>query len=196
MNIPNQLTIFRIFLTFVFMAFLYTHGVMAKTLALFTFLLASLTDALDGYIAKKTNQITDFGRLMDPIADKILVLAALLAFVERGVVPAWIVVLIMFREVAVTGLRFLALSKGKVLQAETGGKHKTVWQLAAIIVILLFFIFREGGAAKFGFWNNGVETLYKNGIFVIMLVALTLTLASGITYFVKNKGVYSNEKAD
>ena len=153
MNLPNKLTILRIVLTFIFMAFLYTHGVLAKTLALCVFLLASITDALDGYIAKKNNQITDFGRLMDPIADKILVLAALLAFVERGVVPAWMVVIIIFREVTVTGLRFLALSKGKVLQADSGGKHKTIWQILAITIILLFFIFREGGTAKFGFWN-------------------------------------------
>jgi CDP-diacylglycerol---glycerol-3-phosphate 3-phosphatidyltransferase len=196
MNLPNKLTILRIVLTFVFMGFLYTKGVAAKTCALATFLAASLTDALDGYLAKKYNQVTDFGRLMDPIADKILVLAALLAFVERGVVPAWMVVLIIFREVTVTGLRLLALSKGKVLQAETGGKHKTIWQLSAIIVILLFIILREGGVSKFGFWNTGVESLYKNGIFVIMLIAVILTLASGIAYFIKNKEVYSNEEAD
>ncbi len=133
---------------------------------------------------------------MDPIADKILVLAALLAFVERGVVPAWMVVIIIFREVAVTGLRVLALTKGKVLQADGGGKHKTVWQLLTIMIILSFFIFKEGGAAKFKFWTAGAEILYKDAIFVIMLVAVILTLASGITYFVKNKEAYSNEKAD
>ena len=196
MNIPNKLTVSRIALTFIFMAFLYMHGVMAKTLALCVFLLASLTDALDGYIAKQNNQVTDFGRLMDPVADKVLVLAALLAFVERGVVPAWIVVLIIFREITVTGLRVLALTKGRVLQADRGGKSKTVWQLSAIVVILLFLIFKEGGPEKFKFWNTGVEVLYKDAIFVIMLIAVALTLASGITYFIKNKGVYSNEKAD
>ena len=196
MNLPNKLTISRIALTFIFMAFLYTPGVLARTLALCVFLLASLTDALDGYLAKKNNQITDFGRLMDPVADKVLVLAALLAFVERGVVPAWIVVLIIFREITVTGLRVLALTKGRVLQADRGGKSKTAWQLSAIIIILLFLIFKEGGAAKFKFWSPGVEVLYKNAIFVIMLIALTLTLASGKKYLIKNKGVYSNEKAN
>ena len=195
MNLPNKLTISRIALTFIFMAFLYTHGVLAKTLALCVFLLASLTDALDGYIAKKNNQITDFGRLMDPVADKVLVLAALLAFVERGVIPAWIVVLIMFREITVTGLRVLALTKGRVLQADHGGKSKTIWQLSAIITILLFLIFKEGGPAKFKFWNSGVEVLYKDAIFVIMLIALTLTLVSGIKYFIKNWEVCSNAKA-
>jgi CDP-diacylglycerol--glycerol-3-phosphate 3-phosphatidyltransferase len=177
------------------MAFLYAHGVAAKVLALVTFLAASLTDALDGYLAKKNNQITDFGRLMDPIADKILVLAALLAFVERGVVPAWMVVLIIFREVTVTGLRLRALSRGKVIQADSAGKHKTVWQLLAITAILFFLIFREGGSAKFWFWNSRVESIYSSAIFVIMLVAVILTLASGITYFMKNKEVYSDEEA-
>ena len=196
MNIPNKLTVSRIALTFIFMAFLYMHGVMAKTLALCVFLLASLTDVLDGYIAKQNNQMTDFGRLMDPVADKILVLAALLAFVERGVIPAWIVVIIIFREITVTGLRVLALTKGRVLQADRGGKSKTIWQLSAIIIILLFLIFKEGGAAKFKFWNTGAEVLYKDAIFVIMLIVLILTLASGITYLIKNKEVYSNEKAD
>jgi CDP-diacylglycerol--glycerol-3-phosphate 3-phosphatidyltransferase len=195
-NLPNKLTVSRIILTFVFMGFLYTHGILAKTLALVVFLFASLTDALDGYIAKKNNQITDFGRLMDPIADKILVLAALLAFVERGLVPAWMVVIIIFREVVVTGLRVLALTKGEVLPADRVGKHKTVWQLSAITAILLFLIFREGGAAKFKFWNAGTEVLYKNAIFVIMLIAVVLTLASGIRYFIKNREVYSNEKTD
>ena len=196
MNLPNKLTILRIALTFVFMGFLYIHGVMAKAFALVIFLSASLTDALDGYIAKKRKQITDFGRLMDPIADKILVLAALLAFVEKGVVPAWMVVLIIFRETAVTGLRLRALTKGKVLQAEGGGKQKTAWQLLAIVIILLFLIFREGGAAKFGFWNHSVEVLYKNAIFVIMLIVVIITLVSGIAYFKKNKEVFSYEETD
>ena len=196
MNLPNKLTLTRIALTFVFMGFLYTSGVTAKVLALFTFVLASLTDALDGYLAKKYNQMTDFGRLMDPIADKILVLAALLAFVERGVVPAWIVVIIILREVTVTGLRLLALTKGKVLQAEVGGKHKTVWQLSTIIIILFFFIFKEGGNAAFNFWNAGVEALYKDVIFAIMLVVVILTLSSGIKYLVKNREVYSNEETN
>ncbi|MFA6321181.1 MAG: CDP-diacylglycerol--glycerol-3-phosphate 3-phosphatidyltransferase [Candidatus Omnitrophota bacterium] len=196
MNLPNKLTILRIVLTFVFMVFLYSQGVAAKILALVTFLAAALTDALDGYLAKKNNQVTDFGRLMDPIADKVLVLAALLAFVERGVVPAWMVVLIIFREVAVTGLRLLALSKGKVIQADGGGKHKTVWQLLTIIVILIFFVLKEGGSAQFKFWTPDMENLYRDFIFIIMLIAVTFTLTSGIAYLVKNREVYSNEKAD
>ncbi len=196
MNLPNKLTVSRILLTFVFMVFLYTNGVPAKALALVTFLLASFTDALDGYLAKKSGQVTDFGRLMDPIADKILVLSALLAFVEKGIIPAWMVVIIIFRDVTVTGLRILAMSKGKVISSDGGGKNKTAWQLLTIIVILVFLMLKEGGGRAFAFWNAGFEHGYRDTIYLIMLVAVTLTLISGIRYLVKNRRVYSNAKTD
>jgi len=115
MTLPDKLTVSRIFLTFVFMFFLFSSGVLAKTLALFTFLLASLTDFLDGFIAKGRNIGTDFGKLMDPIADKILVLAAFLAFVEMRLVPAWMVLIIILREITITGLRIRALARGRVI---------------------------------------------------------------------------------
>jgi len=194
MNLPNKLTVSRIVLTFVFMLFLFSRGVLAKSLALFTFLLASFTDYLDGHIAKTRNEITDFGRLMDPIADKILILSAFLAFVEMELIPAWMVVVIFFREAAITGLRVAALTKGKVIQSDDGGKHKTVSQVIAIFAILLFIIFREAGIKVFRFWNEGIERVYKDAIFVWMLVTIILTLISGISYLVKNKGVYINAK--
>lgn len=192
MNLPNKLTILRIALVGVFMFFLFAQGVVAKTLALATFLLASLTDFLDGYIAKKYNMVTDFGRLMDPIADKILVLSAFLAFVEMEIIPAWMVVIIVFREVAVTGLRISALTKGKVIAADDGGKHKMISQVFCILAILFFLIFREAGIRVFDFWNDTTERIYKDAIFVMMLVTTAFTLVSGAAYLVKNKGVYLN----
>ncbi|MFA5146364.1 MAG: CDP-diacylglycerol--glycerol-3-phosphate 3-phosphatidyltransferase [Candidatus Omnitrophota bacterium] len=194
MNLPNKLTISRIALTVIFMFFLFANGLLAKTFALMVFLAASLTDLLDGYFAKRDNQITDFGRLMDPIADKILVLSAFLAFVEMELVPAWMVVVIIFREVAVTGLRVLALTKGRVIQSDDGGKHKTVSQFAAIFAILLFLIFREAGMKVFEFWSDRTEVLYKNTIFALMCITVVLTLISGVSYLVKNREVYTNEK--
>jgi CDP-diacylglycerol---glycerol-3-phosphate 3-phosphatidyltransferase len=196
MNLPNKLTILRIILVGVFMFFLFFHGVWAKTLALITFLAASFTDFLDGYLAKKNNMVTSFGKLMDPIADKILVLAAFLAFVEMELIPAWMVVIIIFREAIVTGLRITALTQGKVLAAEDGGKHKMVSQVFSIFAILLFIIFKEAGIKVFGFWNGSTERAYKDIIFLLMLVTTSLTLASGISYLIKNKGVYFNAKAD
>lgn len=195
MNIPNQLTILRIILTAAFIIFVFLAGFTAKIAAFIVFLLASITDALDGYIAKRNNQITDFGKLMDPIADKILVLSAFLAFVELGIVQAWMVVIIIFREVAVTALRGMALAKGKVISSSGGGKHKTVWQMLVIFIILLFLIFNEGPSRIFRFWTASVSSVYKDMIFILMCVTVILTLASGISYFVKNKEVYSNEKA-
>lgn len=198
MNLPNKLTILRILLAFVFILFLFIHGLGAKVTALAIFLLASATDALDGYLAKKYGQITDFGRLMDPIADKILILSAFLAFVELGLVPAWMVIIIIFREVAITGLRLLALGKGRVIAADAGGKHKTVSQMLAITAILLFLILRDAGSKVFGFWSARAQDLYKEGIYVLMLITVALTLISGISYLIKNREVYSNadEKTD
>ncbi|MDP3791164.1 MAG: CDP-diacylglycerol--glycerol-3-phosphate 3-phosphatidyltransferase [Candidatus Omnitrophota bacterium] len=195
MNLPNKLTILRIALVGVFMLFLFLHGVWAKTLALITFLTASLTDFLDGYIAKKNNMVTSFGKLMDPIADKILVLAAFLAFVEMELVPAWMIVIIIFREAVVTGLRITALTQGKVLAAEDGGKQKMVSQVFSIIAILLFIIFREAGIKVFGFWSDSTEMVYKDAIFILMLITTFLTLISGMSYLIKNKGVYFNAKS-
>ncbi len=196
MTLPDALTISRIILTFVFIFFLFSNGILAKMLALFIFLIASLTDFLDGFIAKERNISTDFGKLMDPIADKILVLASFLAFVEMRLIPAWMVVIIIFREVAITGLRVLALTKGKIIPADESGKHKMVSQVTAILAILLFLIFREVGIKVFNFWNPGTERVYRDTIFVLMLITVFMTLISGLLYLVKNKGVYYNAKAN
>lgn len=196
MNLANQLTVSRIFLTFVFMWFLFSAGVTAKVLALTVFLLASLTDFLDGFIAKSRNMTSDFGRLMDPIADKVLVLAAFLAFVEMKLVPAWMVLVIVLREVSVTGLRIAALGQKKVIPADEGGKHKMVSQILSIFMILLFIIFREAGIKIFGFWTPETERIYRDAIFVLMSVTVVLTVVSGASYLLKNREVYSNAKKD
>jgi len=194
MNIANKLTISRIVLTFIFMAFLFMKGLTFKILALATFSLAAWTDFLDGYLAKRRNEISDFGKFMDPIADKILVLSAFLAFVEMKLVPAWIVVIIVFREFLITGLRIIALARGEVIEAGMGGKHKTVSQIVSIYVILFFIIFRESSTRVFGFWNENLEFLLKEIIFYLMLFTAFLTLASGISYLVKNRRFFWNEK--
>ena len=195
MTLPDKLTISRIVLTFVLMFFLFLPGLTAKVLALAIFIAASFTDFLDGFIAKGRNISTDFGKLMDPIADKILVLASFVAFVELELIPAWMVVIIILREVTITGLRAFALTRGKVIAADEAGKHKMVSQVAAILAILLFLVFREAGIKVFGFWNQKFEAIYKDTIFGFMFVTVLLTLVSGIDYLIKNRGVY-NEKAD
>ncbi|MBN1353122.1 MAG: CDP-diacylglycerol--glycerol-3-phosphate 3-phosphatidyltransferase [Candidatus Omnitrophica bacterium] len=192
MNIANKLTISRIFLTFVFMIFLFFKGPVFKVLALLTFMLASWTDFLDGFLAKKRNEISVFGKFMDPIADKVLVISAFLAFVEMKLVPAWIIVIVVSREFIITGLRLIALAKGEIIEAAIAGKHKTVSQMLSIYVILLFIIFREVGNNIFKFWSPGTDHLFKNVIFFMMVITALLTLISGMSYIIKNKGLFLN----
>ena len=194
MNIANKLTISRIVLTFIFMFFLFSKGLTFKILALATFVVASATDFLDGWLAKRRNEVSDFGKLMDPIADKVLTLSAFLAFVEMKLIPAWIVVVIVFREFTITGLRLVALAKHEVIEAETAGKHKTVSQMVSIYVILFFIIFKESSITVFGFWNEGLEYLLGRIIFYMMLVTALLTVASGISCLVRNKRFFTGAK--
>lgn len=188
MNLPNKLTILRIALTVVFLFFLFAHGIIYKLLAFFTFLTAALTDFFDGYIAKKYNMISDFGRLMDPIADKILTISAFLAFVEMGLIHAWMVIVIIFREFVVTGMRLLALQKNQVIEATLCGKHKTVSQMTAIFIILIFLIFREVGESL-EFWTQPFQSAFMNVIFVLMLITVILTVVSGTSFFLRNRKI-------
>ncbi|MDP8260607.1 MAG: CDP-diacylglycerol--glycerol-3-phosphate 3-phosphatidyltransferase [Candidatus Gygaella obscura] len=186
MNLANKITVLRIVLTFVFMFFLFLEGFIFKVVAFVVFSLAAASDLIDGWIAKTRNQITDFGKIMDPIADKILTLAAFLSFVELQLVPAWMVVVIIFRELIITSLRLFALSKGKVLAAVRAGKHKTVSQVVSIFLILGFIILKEI-FKNMCFWNELGENLYFISIYVVMLVTVVLTLISGISYLWKNR---------
>jgi len=191
MNLPNKLTISRIMLAFVFMFFLFSKGVYAKSLALFTFAMASLTDYYDGAIARKTNQITNLGKILDPIADKVLTLSAFLVFVQMGLVEAWMIVIIIMRELFITGVRLVAVGRGTVLAAERGGKHKTVSQIAAIFLILVFLVVKELSA---GIWTSGLELWFRRIIFYTMFAVVILTLTSAVSFIKKNNRVFLDEK--
>ncbi len=193
MNLPNKLTISRITLTIIFMFFLFMYGALYKILALITFTIAAFTDFLDGHIARKYNLVSDFGRFMDPIADKILVLSAFIAFVELDLVPAWMVMIIMLREFTITGTRLMAFKKNEVIAATMAGKHKTASQIFAIFIILLFIIFREFFQSS-NFWNAVVESHFKLSIFILMFITVLLTRISGISFFVRNKRLFFNAK--
>ena len=186
MNLPNKLTITRIILTFIFIYFISQEGFVAITAATLLFILACLTDFADGYIAKKYHQVSDFGKLMDPIADKFLILAAFLAFVRMQIVENWMVILILGREIIVTSLRIFALSKGKVLTAERAGKHKTVSQMVAIFSILGFIIFKESLYSR-SRWSEAIEIWWRCGIDMLMLITVGLTLISGLSYLWNNR---------
>lgn len=192
MNLPNKLTISRICLTFIFMVFLFSDGMAMKLLALIAFLAASATDYLDGKIARRRNEITDFGKFMDPLADKFLTIAAFLAFVEMGLVPAWMVVLIISRELIITGVRLFAASKGKVMHADPAGKHKTVSQIVAITAILVFIFLKSAGLSFVDDWHGSFEYWYRQVIFILMIITVTLTLISGSSYLYRNRSLFSN----
>ena len=188
MNIANRITMLRIVLTFVFMGLLFAHGLLAKVLSLVVFISAALSDFFDGMIAHRRNMITDFGRLMDPIADKILVLAAFAAFVQMQLIEAWMFVIIVSREILITSLRLFALNKGKVLSAARAGKHKTVSQMAVIFSILGFIVLKEVMLTYFT-WNPDWEKIFRQGIYVLMLLTVGLTLYSGLAYLWENRKI-------
>ncbi len=193
MNLPNQLTILRIILTFVFMFFIFSQGLVFKILALLVFTAAALTDLFDGRIAKARNLITDFGKIMDPIADKILVLAAFLSFIQLQLIPAWTVMVIIFREVMITSLRIFALSKGKVIAASRSGKHKTVSQMTAIFIILISMIVKEA-MLNMSAWQGSFDRVSRSLAYVAMLVTAVLTLISGISYVWDNRKIFTGQR--
>lgn len=188
MNIANRITMSRVALTFVFMFFLFCHGLWAKVASLVVFILAALSDFLDGFIAHRKNMITDFGRLMDPIADKILVLAAFAAFVQIQLIEAWMFTIIVSREILITSLRLFALNKGKVLSATRAGKHKTVSQMLVIFIILGFIVLKEA-MLTYSTWNPLWEKFFRQAIYVLMLITVGLTLYSGISYLWENRKI-------
>lgn len=190
MNIANRITMLRIVLTVVFILFLVWWETVwwTKVISLFIFTLAALSDFFDGRIAKKRNMVTDFGKLMDPIADKILVLSAFAAFLQLRIINVWMFMIIISREILITSLRLFALNKGKVLSVSKAGKHKTFSQMVVIFLILGFIVFQEI-MKRFFIWNPDWDSFSRRGIFVLMLATVGLTLYSGISYLWENRKI-------
>jgi len=194
MNLPNKLTISRIMMTVLFLIVLFVEFSFHYTVALVLFVAASITDILDGTIARKRRLITDFGKLMDPLADKMLICSAFIAFIELEWMPAWMVIVIVARELAITGLRLLAASKNIVLAAEKQGKNKTITQVVAIIALLVTNSYGDWGIVGSFFcltiaghaWAWWVAEISK-------WAAVTLTATSGIYYLWKNREVFLND---
>ena len=171
MNTANKLTLLRVVMIPVFMAALYVEFPFHMIVALTVFILASVTDFIDGYIARNFNQITDFGKFMDPLADKLLVTSAMLWFVEVGQMSAWVLLIVIAREFAVSGLRMVAAPKGVVSAAGWSGKIKTASTMVCICLMLL-----------------PIPEILNT---ICVVVILVTTVWSGIEYFVKNKSVFS-----
>ena len=194
MNLPNKLTLMRIILTPIFMAVLYWGFPGADYAALAIFIIASLTDLLDGKIARKYNLVTDFGKFADPLADKILVTAAMLWFVEQGRMPAWALLVVLLRGFAVSGLRMIASDKGRVIAAGWSGKVKTAATMVCVIVMLAIGPMVEEALMAMYFSSSYPASrppiLLVDPV-CVWIIVLT-TLYSGVEYFVKNKDVIAS----
>ncbi len=178
MNLPNKLTVLRVCMVPVFVVLMLTDwlGGAGKYVAAAVFILASITDWFDGYLARKNNLVTDFGKFMDPIADKLLVCSALICLVEKGALAAWIVIIIIGREFIISGFRLVASDKGTVIAASYWGKFKTVSQMLMVILLILDL----GGV---------FDTIAQ----VLVWVALALTVISLVDYLRKNWGVLDGQ---
>ncbi len=191
MNVPNQLTLSRFVLTGAFLAVIFTQAPYYETISLLLFSTASLTDYFDGKIARRDKLITNFGVLMDPLADKILVCSAFIAFVGLGWIPAWMVVVVVARELAITGLRLLAASKNLVLAAERFGKHKTISQMVAIISVLVLHSYQQVGVVGEPFGVRIFGAPWVNWFTTCSIwVAVALTFTSGGIYLWRNRKLY------
>ena len=188
MNLPNKLTVLRVILVPFFVFFLLYDSIPHHNLiALIIFAIASYTDHLDGKIARRDNLITNFGKFMDPLADKILVISALICFVASGTVSPWFLILITLREFAVTQIRLIASSgKGKVIAANIWGKVKTVSQIVAIIIITLSAYLKELSAMNLLI----IDGVFLNALYIaeltVMIICTALTLFSGWIYIKDN----------
>ncbi len=177
MNLPNKLTMFRVILIPFFIVFLLVPGIPAgKWIALAIFIVASLTDLLDGKIARKYNLVTNFGKFMDPLADKLLVCSALICLIELQRIPSWMVVVIIAREFTISGFRLVAADNGVVIAASYFGKFKTTFQMIAVCLLIA-----------------DIEALQMVTM-VIVWIAVILTVVSLVDYLVKNKDVMKEKK--
>ena len=179
MNLPNKLTVTRVILIPFFVFFLLNDAMNPnfKWIALALFIIASLTDLADGKIARKYNMVTDFGKFMDPLADKLLVCSAMIGLIELGRIPAWIVIIIIAREFIISGFRLIAADNGRVIAASYWGKFKTTFQMFMVI-----FMIMNLGMAPFPLITQ-----------ILMWIALALTIISLVDYIIKNKDVMSGD---
>ncbi|MBI1976455.1 MAG: CDP-diacylglycerol--glycerol-3-phosphate 3-phosphatidyltransferase [Candidatus Omnitrophica bacterium] len=187
MTLPNFLTLSRIALAFLLWPLLFWDFLWAKPLALAVFIAASLTDYFDGRIARTQKQISSFGAIMDPIADKVLVLTTFTGFARMGILPVWLVLVILAREVTVTLLRLWVIRKGVVMPAQREGKQKTVSQIVTALYVLIFLSVRSVSDRYFPFWGPGLDSFFLASSFFLGLLAAAFTLISGIACLVDFK---------
>lgn len=192
MNWANRLTLSRLGLTILFVIALNSEWPFGRTLALFLFIIAGLTDFADGEIARRYRFVTNFGKLMDPLVDKIMIAAAFISLVPLKAIPAWAATIVVSRDFLITGLRLLASAQGRVLPAETLGKHKTSWQIVTVLFFLALLALQElryaSGDATWWMraWHDGGRAL--------VWITVGLTLYSGLGYAWRHREVIGTEQ--
>jgi len=185
MNLPNVLTISRIVLAILLVFLLEERSPVGNILAFIVFAIASLTDFCDGHLARRKGLVSDFGKIMDPIADKILLLSIFGVFAHLGIIDWWMFGIVAAREVLITASRLSAMRQGQVLSAERAGKIKTVAQIIAVLVILLFLIASQNAFCSG--WFYSVQVVWAGSIKVLMMIVVAITVYSGIDYFCHKK---------
>lgn len=187
MNLANKLTISRIFLSFLFLLFLVINRTLFHYIALVIFIIACLTDFLDGYVARKLDQVTNFGRFMDPLADKVLISMGLISFAGLNLIKSWVVVVIVAREILITGVRSFAAFRGVIIHSIWLAKVKTLSQMLLIIISLLYTLLRYSLRDFDKPLNVDVHRWTVVFIHYFSIIVLILTVSSGIYYIWKNR---------
>jgi CDP-diacylglycerol---glycerol-3-phosphate 3-phosphatidyltransferase len=193
MNLANKLTLGRIFMTFLFMiALVWSCMPCNYVVATVIFVLAWITDILDGIIARRFGQVTNFGKLIDPLSDKILMSAAFISFVQipEISIPAWMVVVIVSREFIITGMRSLAATRGRVIQAGIWGKQKATTQMITVLLFLLSLCIQQLYPQ---FWANSLDRFFPTVKYIALYVTIALTSLSGILYLIEHRDILQSD---
>ena len=192
MNWANRLTISRLVMTILFVAALSWDWPYARTVALIIFILAGITDYFDGVIARRYGEVTNFGKLMDPLVDKIMMAAAFISLVPLGAIPAWAATTVVARDFLITGLRLMASARGQVLAAERLGKHKTSWQIITVVFFLVLLSARElaYGELASGWWFRA----WNRAGPVLVWITVVLTVYSGLRYAWRHRDVIAPDQ--
>lgn len=192
MNWANRLTISRLVLTILFVSALNTSWAYGRTAALILFLVAGLTDLVDGEIARRYGSVTNFGELMDPLVDKIMIAAAFISLVPLKAIPAWAATTVVARDFLITGLRLMASARGKIIPAEPLGKHKTSWQIITVLFFLILLAARELNYASDD--SNWWLKAWNQGGTALVWITVLLTVYSGLGYAFRHRDVIAMDQ--
>jgi len=201
-KLPNRITMFRMCMIILFIPSILAENIVFNYVALSLFIIAAISDWLDGYLARKYDIVSTFGKVMDPLADKILVISTLLCFVQLGVVPAWMVIISISREFMINGIRIIAAQEGRIIMASNWGKAKTVVEMTAISVILFLKVLQDTIEycnesqkwdvilMKLGSAGDIMVQIAYSAPYWLMFAATCMSLISGMDYFFKNKQIF------